>query len=273
MKKLLSKSLSVILTLTMVLSMTAVAVTDAGALSVQNVGEQNPSDSAGKAFSLDEVYTDYLFPQTDKTSEVKYEGTVEKEVFNANDDSVYADFHFSQAQENDDTTSGSGKSMNDKAEDILNDDGTTNPLGGLTVVNPGEFLLGQINRNEQHKGSIYTFNDDNKNVDEFPKGDIDKLAKAYDNCSLSEGKSGQTHNTIGIDYNGDDVDELAYFSLYSYDDKGFASVFLKTMICLTLNVRSQRATQQWLPATMTMMETKSLPATFLVQTTAMVNRL
>lgn len=45
-------------------------------------------------------------------------------MFNANDDSVYADFHFSQAQENDDTTSGSGKSMNDKAEDILNDDGT-----------------------------------------------------------------------------------------------------------------------------------------------------
>lgn len=224
MKKLLSKSLSVILTLTMVSSMTAVAVTDAGALSAQNVGEQNPSDSAGKAFSLDEVYTDYLFPQTDKTSEVKYEGTVEKEVFNANADSVYADFHFSQAQENDDTTSGSGKSMNDKAEEILNNDASTNPLEGLTVVNPDEFLLGQINRNEQHKGSIYTFNDDNKNVDEFPKGDIDKLAKAYDNCSLSEGKSGQTHNTIGIDYNGDDVDELAYFSLYSYDDKGFASV-------------------------------------------------
>lgn len=81
MKKLLSKSLSVILTLTMLSSMTAVAVTDAGALSVQNVGEQNPSDSAGKAFSLDEVYTDYLFPQTDKTSEVKYEGTVEKYEF------------------------------------------------------------------------------------------------------------------------------------------------------------------------------------------------
>ena len=38
MKKLLSKSLSVILTLTMVSSMTAVAVTDAGALSAQNVG-------------------------------------------------------------------------------------------------------------------------------------------------------------------------------------------------------------------------------------------
>lgn len=58
-------------------------------------------------------------------------------MFNANDDSVYADFHFSQAQKDDDTTSGSGKSMNDKAEDILNDDGTTNPLGGLTVVNAG----------------------------------------------------------------------------------------------------------------------------------------
>lgn len=60
-------------------------------------------------------------------------------MFNANDDSVYADFHFSQAQKDDDTTSGSGKSMNDKAEDILNDDGTTNPLGGLTVVIAGDY--------------------------------------------------------------------------------------------------------------------------------------
>lgn len=78
MKKLLSKSLSVILTLTMVSSMTAVAVTDAGALSIQNVGEQNPSDSAGKAFSLDEVYTDYLFPQTDKTSEVSMKALLKR---------------------------------------------------------------------------------------------------------------------------------------------------------------------------------------------------
>lgn len=226
MKKVLQRSLSVILTLTMVSSMTAVAVTSASAatLTDENVGEQNPSDSKGKSFSLDEVYTDYLFPQTDKTNEVEYEGTVKNEVLNANDDSVYADFHFSQVQGDDDTTSGTNKSMENMASDILNDDNTTNPLEGLSVVNPDEFLLGQINRNDQHNGSIYTFNDSELNVANFPDGDIDKLPKAYDDCSLSEGKDGQTHNTIGIDYNGDGVDELAYFSLYSYDDKGFASV-------------------------------------------------
>lgn len=60
-------------------------------------------------------------------------------MLNANDDGVYADFHFSQAQENDDTTSGSGKSMNDKAEEILNNDGSTNPLEGLTVVIAGDY--------------------------------------------------------------------------------------------------------------------------------------
>lgn len=226
MKKFFHKSLSVILTLTMASSMTAVAITSTNAAVLENnaVGEQNPSDSKGKTFSLDEVYTDYLFPQTDKTSEVKYEGTVENNVLNANDDSVYADFHFSQVQKDNEASSGSGKSMSDNAKDLLNDKDSSNPLEGLSVVNPDEFLLGQINRNEQHKGSIYTFNDDNKDVDKFPNGDIDNLAKAYDNCSLTEGKSGQTHNTIGIDYNGDGVDELAYFSLYSYDDKGFASV-------------------------------------------------
>lgn len=143
MKKFFHKSLSVILTLTMASSMTAVAITSTNAAVLENnaVGEQNPSDSKGKTFSLDEVYTDYLFPQTDKTSEVKYEGTVENNVLNANDDSVYADFHFSQVQKDNEASSGSGKSMSDNAKDLLNDKDSSNPLEGLSVVNPDEFLL------------------------------------------------------------------------------------------------------------------------------------
>ena len=65
-------------------------------------------------------------------------------MLNANDDSVYADFHFSQVQENNEATSGSGKSMSDQAKALLNDKDSSDPLKGLTVVNPDEFLLGQI---------------------------------------------------------------------------------------------------------------------------------
>lgn len=231
MNRVLRRSLSIILSLTMVSSMTAVAVTSASASTVPedaNVGEQNQSDSKCKSYSLDEIYTDYLFSHTDKSSEVEYEGEIKNEVANANSDQVYADFHFSNVPNNDGTSSGSNDSMSKRAEKDLNDENSSNPLAGYSVINPDEFLFGQINRNEQHKGSIYTFNDNDMEIDEYPSGDIDNLPKVYDNINFDEKHETQTHNTMGIDYNGDGVDELAYFSLYT--DKGEDNTFVSVTI-------------------------------------------
>lgn len=231
MNRVLRRSLSIILSLTMVSSMTAVAVTSASASTVPedaNAGEQNQSDSKGKSYSLDEIYTDYLFSHTDKSSEVEYEGEIKNEVANANSDQVYADFHFSNVPNNDGTSSGSNDSMSKRAEKDLNDENSSNPLAGYSVINPDEFLFGQINRNEQHKGSIYTFNDNDMEIDEYPSGDIDNLPKVYDNINFDEKHETQTHNTMGIDYNGDGVDELAYFSLYT--DKGEDNTFVSVTI-------------------------------------------
>lgn len=231
MNRVLRRSLSIILSLTMVSSMTAVAVTSASASTVPedaNVGEQNQSDSKGKSYSLDEIYTDYLFSHTDKSSKVEYEGEIKNEVANANSDQVYADFHFSNVPNNDGTSSGSNDSMSKRAEKDLNDENSSNPLAGYSVINPDEFLFGQINRNEQHKGSIYTFNDNDMEIDEYPSGDIDNLPKVYDNINFDEKHQTQTHNTMGIDYNGDGADELAYFSLYT--DKGEDNTFVSVTI-------------------------------------------
>lgn len=231
MNRVLRRSLSIILSLTMVSSMTAVAVTSASASTVPedaNVGEQNQSDSKGKSYSLDEIYTDYLFSHTDKSSEVEYEGEIKNEVANANSDQVYADFHFSNVPNNDGTSSGSNDSMSKRAEKDLNDENSSNPLAGYSVINPDEFLFGQINRNEQHKGSIYIFNDNDMEIDEYPSGDIDNLPKVYDNINFDEKHETQTHNTMGIDYNGDGADELAYFSLYT--DKGEDNTFVSVTI-------------------------------------------
>lgn len=234
MKKLFRHSLSTVLSLSMIASMTTVGVTsvngvseteskpliavntvsesESNSLTAVNVVSESESNSAKKvqSYSLDEIYTEYLFPHTGKSSEVPNTDKITTTVKNANIDDIYKDFNFT-----------SGEKMKDKAQKILDDTSTDNPLSGYTFVRPEELLIGQINKKDQHKGEIRAID----NV-EFPVdglGEIDSLKNAGNTISLSESKKGQTHNTIGIDYNGDDVDELAYFSLYA-DNKGYASV-------------------------------------------------
>lgn len=221
LKKIFRKSLSVLSALSIVSSMTAVGAIAANADNDNNLNTSTSTTTTGKIYSLDEIYTDYLFSHTDKSSEIDNSGKIQNEVANANDDKVYADFNFSQVSSTDKTTSGTTKTMQEQAEDLLNDSATDNPLSGFSFVRPEELLIGQINQDDQHKGNIKLIDNVDKPINEL--GGIDSLNKAGNNISLSEGKSGQSHNTIGIDYNGDGVDELAYFSLYA-DGKGYASV-------------------------------------------------
>ncbi|MGN0470783.1 MAG: hypothetical protein ACI4GV_07715, partial [Acutalibacteraceae bacterium] len=231
MKKLFRRSLSTVLALSVIASMTTVGVTGVSAVSeseskpladVSAVSEsESNSAEEGKQYSLDEIYTDYLFPHTGKSSEVTNTEKIQNTVANANDDKTYADFNFSQVSSGDGATSGTTKTMQEQANDIANDTSTDNPLAGYTFVRPEELLIGQINKKDQHKGEIRAIDNVELPVNEL--GGIDTLKNAGNTISLSESKKGQTHNAIGIDYNGDNVDELAYFSLYA-DNKGYASV-------------------------------------------------
>lgn len=219
MKKLFRRSLSTVLSLTMIASMTTAGITSVNALS--ETKSKTLTAEEGKSYSLDEIYTDYLYPHTDKSSEKTNTEPIQNTVANANDDKTYADFNFSQVSSSDQTTSGTTKTMQEQAQDILDDDSTDNPLSGYTFVRPEELLIGQINKDDQHKGEIRAI--DNVELPINQLGGIDSLKNAGDTISLSETKEGQTHNAIGIDYNGDGTDELAFFSLYA-DDKGRASV-------------------------------------------------
>lgn len=208
--------------MSMLLSVSSASIVSVSAESGDIASAKTVSDSSAKVYSMSEIYTDYLYPHTDKTSEVESDN-ISYEYDNANTDEVYAAFKFSQVSENDETTSGTNMTMSEKANDLLkNDTSMDNPLSGFSFVRPDELLIGQINRNDQHKGDIVAIDNVKDSIDKL-SNNIDNLSKAGDSISLSEDKAGQTHNAIGIDYNGDDTDELAYFSLYS-DGDGYASV-------------------------------------------------
>lgn len=190
-----------------------------------NVKTVSETSDTGKAYSLDEIYTDYLYPHTDETSEVPCdeEDLIEEKPYNACSDEVYADFKFSSVSKSELNSSNTTMSMTDKAQYLLDsDESMVNPLSGFSFVRPEELLVGQINREDQHVGDITAFDNVKDPISELTNN-IDNLSKAGDPIELSESKDGQTHNAIGIDYNGDDTDELAYFSLYS-DGDGYASV-------------------------------------------------
>lgn len=225
MKKLFRRSLSVVLTMTMLSSMMSVAIISVDAITETKKELLAPTTTAasstGKTYSLDEIYTDYLYSHTEKSSEKTDEEPITNTVANANDDKTYADFNFSQVSSSDSTTSGTTKTMQEQAQDLLDDESTDNPLSGYTFVRPEELLIGQINKDNQHEGEIRAI--DNVDIPINQLAGIDSLKNAGDTISLSETKEGQAHNAIGIDYNGDGTDELAFFSLYA-DDKGRASV-------------------------------------------------
>ncbi|MDO5124330.1 MAG: FG-GAP-like repeat-containing protein [Eubacteriales bacterium] len=231
MKKLSVRFLSVVLTvmiLSSVLPLSVIGVSAQAEGSLPASADAEGSLPAAPAeeeksgtYTLDEIYTEYLFSHTDKSSELDNSGNIEETVANANEDSLYADFKFSQVSSSDKTTSGTTKTMEDKAEDILNDTASDNPLAGYSFARPKELLIAQINRENQHEGEIRAVDNVSSPINEL--GGIDNLKNAGEAISLSEEKSGQTHNTIGIDYNGDGIDELAYFSLYA-DGDGYASV-------------------------------------------------
>ena len=231
MKKLSIRFMSVVLTvmiLSSVLPLSVIGVSaqaegslpaSAGAEGSLPPAPSGEGDTKSGTYTLDEIYTEYLFSHTDKTSEVEYPGELEETVANANDDKLYEAFKFSQTTS--DNSSEEIRSMEKKANEILADENTDNPLAGFSFARPKELLIAQINRESQHKGEIRAVDNVSSPINEL--GGIDNLANAGSPISLSEEKSGQTHNTIGIDYDGDDVQEFAYFSLYA-DGDGYASV-------------------------------------------------
>ncbi len=103
-----------------------------------------------------------------------------------------------------------------------------NPLSGFTFVNPNELLVGSSNRIDHHEMRLHTYNDvvdgnpanlkeliyDYSHDHEKMEDRLDKEVKrAVNDYVEQEDSHMQTHNGIGMDIDGDGLDELIYFSL------------------------------------------------------------
>lgn len=180
--------------------------------------EQNKASAKSNSgyYSLDDVNTDYLLPKSDdkmsqdadKVSDTKIANADDSPLTNQTDMFDYDDFGFDSSELD--------KNIKTVADNTAYDD----PLADAEMVVPNELVLSYINKGDDHKGEINNYDEQ---TDLAATNKVSSLTKSSDTIKLSESKSGQTHNTIGIDYDGDGVDELVYSSLYA-GDNGYISI-------------------------------------------------
>ncbi len=169
--------------------------------------------SESKYYSLDDVNTDYLYSKTDSPAVKSQSDELLDLTQNANSSNVlntedmfdYSDFGFSDS------------AIESGVEAAQSNESYDNPLKDVPLYVPSELLISSINRGDNHKGEITAYNE----TDDMSKtSNIDSLDKAVESVEITESDSGQTHNSIGIDVDGDGVDEVVYSSLYGENDKG-----------------------------------------------------
>lgn len=210
-KQFFARILSVLLTTGVITSgftVPAIAVEDKNTTQSKNPGISSQavgstlSSSNSEQYDTSVVDKTFLYSHTSKTSEVPNNGSIEKYATTTNDDEIYSEL-------------GLGDNLSEESKKLLDSSLNTNPLAGYTFVNPEELLVGHINRSNQHEGWIKT--KDNVDVTNISSisGDFDSLKGSTDDLYVSEGKDYQTHNAIGLDCDGDGIDELAYLSLYN----------------------------------------------------------
>ncbi len=181
------------------------------------------SSDDGSTYDMSQVYTDYLYKHSTKSSNNLTDEEMEKvpkEVGNANDDSVYSDFGFKPSN----NTDGSGASMEKTAEDLLNKT-EDDALDGFNFILPEELIVEHINGKnghgeDDHTGGIRTID----NVSQDMMAGLSSIGMLKDSAKeisvdYRKGKNSydikeqQSANCIAIDYDNDGVDELAEYVL------------------------------------------------------------
>ncbi|MBO4396186.1 MAG: hypothetical protein J5819_07565 [Eubacterium sp.] len=186
------------------------------------------SDKVGQ-YDLSVVETDYLTSHTEQ-SNVLTDAQV-KAIFGA--DSVTGSQKVGKATSDDLTFSeemyrklGLVKENEDvvkNLQDMRDDKSNQNILAGMTKVDPEELMIGEINKTKARQGAFFTVNNmDNVTDISTIDSDLEKLDRnasffnIYEDDLNKGEKKYQCHNMVGIDADGDGLDELAYLGIY-YD--------------------------------------------------------
>ncbi|MBK6089859.1 dockerin type I repeat-containing protein [Ruminococcus difficilis] len=172
-------------------------------------------DGSFGQYSTDELETDLLIPHTGSSSELEGSKALDlvqqgQEDYDENfislscDSSVYDSLNFDSA------------ALTAQAKEYATNAQYQNPMAGFTFVNPNELLVSDTDHHDHYEAYINTYNDveignaSELNDDLIDLGRETEYTQWHDD---SDDWDIQTSNGMGIDVDGDGLDELVYFSL------------------------------------------------------------
>lgn len=186
----------------------------------ERIEDTSGSDVVGQ-YTLDEVASDLLVPHADKSSElVGSTGGADYINEYLNDEDFIS---LSCDPELYDSLGFNSEQMTKEVRAMAKDPANQNPMSGYTFADPNELLIGSVNRYTEHEGWFETWdNYEASSLEELPS--YGNNTKSTEDLQLWEYSYNQTHNAVGIDIDGDGLDELAYYTLYSNNDEADGSL-------------------------------------------------
>lgn len=207
------KLLAIILSVMIVISAFCTSVS-VSALEVPEI-EATGGDGSFGQYSTDELETALLIPHTGKSSEL--EGCAALDVVNEAQDDYEANFQTLSCDAGLYNDLGfNADALSAQAAVYGTDPDYQNPMSGYTFVNPNELLVCDTDRSDHYEAYINTYNDVKIGNASELNDDITALDRETESVNWHDDSDDwdiQTGNGMGIDVDGDGLDELAYFSL------------------------------------------------------------
>ncbi|MBQ3284540.1 MAG: hypothetical protein IJH40_02750 [Ruminococcus sp.] len=215
------KLLAIVLSVLIIISAFGMSVSVSALEYPENSEPVFEGDAGFGQYSTDDLETSLLVPHTGKSSELDGSEALSyvqqgQEDYDENfislscDSSVYDSLNFDSA------------ALSAKAQEYATDAQYQNPMSGFTFVNPNELLVCDTDHHDHYEAYINTYNDVNIGNAADLNDNLTSLARETDYYYWHDDSDSwdiQTSNGMGIDVDGDGLDELAYYSLcYKEDD-------------------------------------------------------
>lgn len=209
------KSLAVILAVLIAVSAFCMSTSVSALDDPENDAAVLRSDGGFGQYSPDELETTLLVPHTGKSSELDGSealGYVQQgqQDYDNNFISLSCDSDIYNAMGFD------ADALSAQAQEYAKDEQLQNPMSGFTFVNPNELLVCDTDHHDHYEAYINTYNDVETGSAADLNDTLTNLSRETDYYHWHDDSNDwdiQTSNSIGIDVDGDGLDELAYFSL------------------------------------------------------------
>ena len=206
MKRFLSFFLALVLTLSLTGGVVpAYAEEDSQDSQQVSVDTTTVPDAAEASYPMDTVETGLLVSHTAKTSEADKEKEPE---YPTGDEAVSLSCNKSVYN----ALGWNADELTKNAQNYAQDENNQNPLAGYSFIAPEELIVFVEDNPEDSVATMKTYDD--PGVAEPSLIEDDSLQDAMDERHFEESKWYQTRNGVGIDVDGDGIDEYAELTLY-----------------------------------------------------------